>query len=140
MEIKFKEKAVKGEVKSDNSVGSFISCLFTLAKILHEKHLQTTGQGSFAQHEALKFYDVFHDFADDLAESYQGYYGKLITSYPKMDESKFTSMSPLDVVKWALDYVEEYRTVFGDNSMLQNQVDELVKAISSAKYKLTFLQ
>lgn len=139
MKLETAKFKIKEETKN-NSVGSFISCLFTLAKVLHEKHLQEKGQGSYARHNALQFYDTLHDFGDEIAESYQGYYGKLIESYPTMDESKFTNLSPLETVKWALDYVEEYRTVFGSNSMLQNQVDELVKEISAAKYKLTFLQ
>jgi len=134
------KKETKKEESNSSSVGGFISCLFSMARVLHIKHLQEKGAGSYARHKALGFYDKLHDFADDLAESYQGYHGKLITSYPKMDESKFDSMSSLDTVKWLLDYVEEYRTVFGSNSMLQNQIDELVKEISSTKYKLTFLE
>lgn len=128
------------EKSSSVTIEQFIDCIMTMAVVFHKLHLQTKGQGSYAQHKALnEIYDALPDHADGLVESYQGYYGKLIENYPSMDQLPYLKMTPLEAVSKLLIYVEDNRKVFGTNSMLQNQVDELVKLVSEIKYKLTFL-
>ena len=57
-----------------------------------------------------------------------------------MDIKPFYNMQPIEFVTWLLNYVNEYRSVFGNNTSLQNMVDELLADIASTKYKLTFLK
>ena len=137
MDIKLIEK----KSLDTNKVAEFVSCVLAMATITHKQHLKITGIGSFAIHSALNdLYNDLPEHGDKIAELYQGYYGKLITSYPNMPEEKFLMMKPLEVVTWFLKYIEDYRSVFKDNTMLQNQVDELCATVAKAKYKLTFLQ
>lgn len=121
-------------------IGEFAACLMTMANVLHKHHLSIKGPGSYATHVALnEIYDALPGHADDIVELYQGYYGTLIEEQKGMDEEEYLKMSPLEAVSWLLNYVEEYRKIFDGNSMLQNQVDELLATIAKAKYKLTFL-
>lgn len=136
MELKIKTKS---KIETNNTA-EFIDCILTSAVILHKMHLQTRGDGSYAAHKALnELYDSLPDFGDDLAEKYQGYYGKIIDNYPSMNQIEHMKKSPLEFVTWLLNYVEKYRGVFGNNSMLQNIIDEGIGTIAEAKYKLTFL-
>lgn len=122
------------------TVGQFISCLLTSASIAHKMHLRVTGTGSYAAHKALNsLYDSLPEHADNLAEKYQGYTGNLIQDYVSMDETPYLKMKPIEFVAWLLEYVEKSRTTFGDNSMMQNLVDELIADIASTHYKLKFL-
>jgi len=151
MDIKFKEKLPQKAIKkamenrtssAPNKVGvaEFAGCLMTIANVLHKHHLKVTGVGSYASHVALnELYDSLPSHADSLVELYQGYYGELVEAYDSMSEAQYLKMSPLEVVTWLLKYVEEYRTIFTTNSMLQNQVDELIADIAKTKYKIQFL-
>jgi len=143
METKINPFAPKAKltIKSTSiSIEQFAGCLMTMAVVLHKHHLKVTGVGSYAAHKALNsLYDALPGYADSFIETYQGYYGKLLTNYTSMDEAPYLAMTPLEAVTWLLKYVEDSRTIFGSNSMLQNKVDELLAEISSAKYKLTFL-
>lgn len=134
MEIKFKEKKSLG-------VGEFIDCLLVSAVIIHKHHLKVSGVGAFEVHTALnELYEALPDFADDLCEKYQGFYGSIVNTDTCMPQEKYLKMKPIEFVDWLLKYTLEYRTAFGDNSMLQNIVDELIAAVSKTKYKLKFLQ
>jgi len=135
MEIKLKPK------QASNPVAQFIDCLLVARNVVHKKHWNVTGVGSYSQHKALnKLYDILPEFADNLAEKFQGYNGELLPIISQMSDAELIKKSPLELAEWILKYVIEYRKVFGDNSMLQNIIDELVGELSSIKYKLQFLQ
>ena len=134
-------KVIEIKPKSDTTiVGEFINCILLAAPIIHVMHLRVSGSGAYAAHKALnELYEALPEHADDLAEKWQGFNGALL-EYPVMDIKPFYNMQPIEFVTWLLNYVNEYRSVFGNNTSLQNMVDELLADIASTKYKLTFLK
>ena len=134
-------KVIEIKPKSDTTkVGEFINCILLAAPIIHAMHLRVSGSGAYAAHKALnELYEALPEHADDLAEKWQGFNGALL-EYPVMDIKPFYNMQPIEFVTWLLNYVNEYRSVFGNNTSLQNMVDELLADIASTKYKLTFLK
>ena len=124
-------------INRDKGVADFISTLMVARNIIHAQHLATT---SFAKHMALNdLYDALPDHIDDLVEKWQGYNGRIFEGYKSGDGSAIGTGDPIKVVSTLLKYVESNRTVFGQVSMLQNIVDELVADIATARYKLMFL-
>lgn len=123
-----------------SKVAEFIDCIMVGAVILHKMHLRVQGAGSYAAHKALnELYDALPDHADDLVEKYQGYNGVIIETYPSQDQTSYLKMEPLAYVEWLMKYVEDNRSCFGNVSMLQNLLDELVASIAETRYKLKFL-
>lgn len=132
MDIKLKPKAY-------SSMDEFISYLMVCRNVLHAMHLKTTGTGSFATHKALnELYDSLVDHVDNISEVYQGYYGKLLNLKFETG-NEYLSYKPVDYVAEMLKHVESCKTKYQDNSMLLNEIDNLVKDLSSAHYKLKFL-
>jgi len=133
------KKEQKGESKT-TEVGEFIDCLLVSAVIVHKHHLKVKGMGAFEIHTALNdLYEALPDFGDQLCEKYQGFYGVIVDTKECMSQEVYLKMTPLQFVDWLLEYVNNYRKVFGTNTMLQNIVDELVAGISKTRYKLLFL-
>lgn len=125
------------ERKSTNSVAHFIQCLLSARDLLHKKHWATN---SFSAHLGLEeLYTKLPDYADELVEKHQGFYGELLNFSKIPPHTINNAETPLELATYLLNYVIENRGVFGDNSMLQNIVDELVGDIAKAKYKLQFL-
>ena len=131
MEIKF---------KTNTQMDEFISYLMVCRNVLHAMHLKTQGQGSYATHKALnELYDSLVDHIDSIAEAYIGYYGKLLNLKFETG-NEYLNMKPVDYVAEILKHVEQCKSKYQDNSMILNEIDNLVKDLSSAHYKLKFLQ
>lgn len=132
MEIKLKPK-------SHSSMDEFISYLMVCRNVLHAMHLKVTGVGSDATHRALgSLYEALPDLIDGIAEAYQGYYGKLLNLKFETG-NEYLSYKPVDYVAEILKHVEHCKTKYQDNSMIVNEIDVLVKEISSCLYKLRYL-
>lgn len=115
----------------------FLTVLLHGVTATHMLHLLCRGQGSFAKHMALgDLYSGLDDAADKLAEAYFGC-ASLIEEYPGTKFPTFTTKSdPLSYVTQLYEYVEEKREKMGDESHIQNIVDEICSLISTARYKL----
>ena len=131
MEIKF---------KTNTQMDEFISYLMVCRNVLHAMHLKTQGQGSYATHIALNsLYDSLVEHIDNIAEVYQGYYGKLLNLKFETG-NEYLNLKPVEYVAQILKHVEQCKSKYQDNSMILNEIDNLVKDLSSAHYKLKFLQ
>lgn len=121
-------------------IGQLIAVLFLARELAHRAHLKATGQGSFAAHSALgDFYPAVGDFADRLAEAWQGRNLKLI-DVPLL-ENEFTG--PIkDSLQAQLKWIEtnRYEAAPKEDTPLQNLIDEIVLLYLSALYKLEFLE
>ena len=116
-------------------IQEFIGLLFLSRDFAHKAHLNTT---SYAQHMALNsFYDEIVELADSLAEAYQGRKLELIGEIPALQSPKG---EPLSVLKRHLEVLEDTRDIFGDDTAIQNIVDEIVGLYLSTIYKLKFLK
>lgn len=133
------DKAKEIKSKPKTSVASMVVELMDAANKFHILHLTVKGPGSYAAHQALgELYNALPDFADGLAEGYQGVTGTLL-EYPSV------TVSPMNSVKEALSYID---TLYGKVTNLQeslpyseivNDLDALKSKLNSTKYKLTFL-
>lgn len=123
--------------KATPQAAEFIAVLLHGVTATHMLHLLCRGPGSFAQHVALgELYEGLEDLADGLAEAYFGC-ASLIEEYPGTKFPSFTTKSDaLAYVTQLYEYVEEKREKMGDESHIQNIVDEICSLISAAKYKL----
>lgn len=117
-------------------MGELIMRCFHARTSAHVLHLKTR---SYATHKALNdFYDGIVPLADSLAEAYQGDYG-LIEDYP----AKYSHNSDgLALLSELSDWIEKNRSKCcdGDDTYLQNIIDEIVALIRSTQYKLKFLK
>ncbi len=115
-------------------MGEFIALLFMARDITHREHLKTK---SYAQHMALgEFYPAIIEFADKIAEAYQGCEGKLIT----IPQIKNTANGSVDsILRSHLAWIEKNRKNLSDESSIQNIVDEIVGLYQTTLYKLKFL-
>lgn len=118
------------------NIQGFIAILFLARNFAHSAHLSTT---SYAQHMALSdFYDKVVSHADTIAEAYQGRHLELIGAIPNLETP---TGEPLKVLQNYLQIIEDNReAVFGEDSTLQNLVDELTHTFLSTIYKLKFLK
>lgn len=116
----------------------FIGTLFHSRTQAHIAHLQTT---SFAQHKALdEFYNDIVEYADSIAEMYQGKYGiikgyKIPTSKDLTDEKAVVSY-----FETLGKFVDTKRKKLPQDSEIQNAIDEVRSLIDSTLYKLKFLK
>ena len=119
-----------------NTVGEFIGNLFHSATITHFMHLQSK---SYSQHIALgTYYDEIIELVDAVAESIQGCYGELITTYPQMFSN--VSVTPLEYMTMLQVFVADSRVDLPQESNIQNEVDNIATLIDSTIYKLAFLE
>ena len=126
----------KTETKTEMSMDNFISYLMVCRNVLHAMHLKSHIE---SEHEALgELYEAFPDLIDNLSEAYQGYYGTLLNlSFETGNE--YLNMKPLEFVSETLKHIENCKTKYSSNSMILNEIDNIVKVVSSTKYKLRFL-
>jgi hypothetical protein len=115
------------------TVADFVSCLLFSRTQAHIFHLQTS---SYAKHIALnEYYDEIVDKVDELVESYQGC-NPNITGY----SNNYTITNREGAVESYFEnlcmFVKDNRAVFGDESDLQNIIDEIIALIKSTLYKL----
>jgi len=141
LKLPLKEMESKKENKSESlcdEVGEVVTCLMNASTSLHKLHLKITGVGSYAAHNALSGYDKFHDFADDLAEGFQGAYGEIL----KYEEELPQKLSSVKEAISFLDYVKEEVTDLQSKlpySEIINQLDIIKEHVNGMKYKLMFL-
>lgn len=148
MELKFKQKPtykVEKETKKEDKqeslcmeVAELVTELMNAATSLHKLHLKVTGQGSFALHSALKIYEDFHDFSDDLSESFMGAYGEILQYKESLPRTLVTKQD-------GIVYLEEIKTMVTNlqsklpYSEIINDLDVCKSKINGALYKLKFL-
>ena len=112
----------------------FIGHLFLARDVAHSVHLNTR---SYAKHMALAaFYDGIIDLADTFAEAYQGRHG-LVGSIPLLSTKKAGNI--IEFLQASLEEIEKKRSFAGDDSSLQNIIDEVVALYLQTLYKLRYL-
>lgn len=110
----------------------FIALLFLSRNMAHEAHLNTD---KYSEHKALgAFYDGVIDLADKFAEAWMGRNGKRVGSLPEL---KHPTGEIDKILKVHLEVIEETREFAGEDSALQNIIDEIVELYLSTLYKLT---
>lgn len=125
------------EMKVDSNIRDLIVELLHAGTKIHFTHFKTT---SFSAHKALnEFYDEIVDFADNLAEQYQGITETLM-DYPT------TSVAPINTVEEAIDYMRNLYVRINQAqancsySEIVNELDNVKSLINTTKYKLIFLK
>jgi hypothetical protein len=119
---------------SNPAAAEFFITLLHAATSGHVLHLQTR---SYAQHKTLdEFYGELPGLADSIIEAYQGKYG-LILDYPSGYATPISE--PVQFVSDLGDFVTANRSSVGDDSELQNLINEVMQLIDSTIYKLRFL-
>jgi hypothetical protein len=105
---------------------------------VHIAHLKTT---SYSAHVAMgDFYDGVGDFADSLAEQWQGVSEKLL-EFPTSAELTKCS-TPEECVNYLRSLYDMCNKVqdMCEHSEIINTIDEIKSLINSTKYKLIFLK
>jgi hypothetical protein len=118
------------------AASKFINVLFLSRTIAHQMHLATE---SYSQHAGAlgPFYEEIVGLTDGLAEQWQGEFEELLKLSPLGSKETDPLKYFKDTKKWIQDNRKE---AFGDDSALQNDVDEIVKLFRSTIYKLRFLK
>lgn len=120
------------EYKQAQSKESFFNKLFEARDVAHVLHLQTK---SYAEHKALNaFYEGILNFTDTFIETYQGQYG-IIGSYGTIDLDS-GSTSTVYINNFITNLKESRNKFFGDNTHLQNIIDEMITLSYQTLYKL----
>lgn len=148
MDLKFKQKPtykVEKEAKKEDTqeslcmeVAECVTELMNAATSFHKLHLKVTGQGSFASHSALKIYEDFHDFSDQLSEEFQGAYGEILTYKEVLPRT-------LNTKQEGITYLQDLKTMVTalqgklPYSEIINDLDLCKSKINGALYKLKFL-
>lgn len=133
------EELTEGSEGKQQEAAEFLTILLHAVTATHMLHLLRKGPKAYARHVALgEVYGGLTGLTDSLAEAYFGCSkGGLITEYPGIKFPSFdTSTDPLAYVKELYSYVESERDAMGDESHIQNIVDEICSLLSSAIYKL----
>lgn len=120
-----------------SAASDYVARLLHGVTLAHMHHLMVSGQGSFAKHMALgELYEGLQDAVDELAEAYIGCSGSPLKFAP----GQFViGADPAADVKALYVFAENGRKVMGDESHIQNLVDEICSVLSRALYKLTRL-
>lgn len=122
-------------MKVKSNVSEFLAVLFHSRDVAHSAHLNTD---SYAQHMALgTFYDNIIELADKFAENWMGANGKKVGKIPMIQA---TDTDILKALKVHAEVIQESRDFVGDDSALQNIIDEIIAEYRSVIYKLTFLK
>ena len=117
--------------------GELLITLLNAATIGHVLHLQSR---SYSEHKALqKFYSELPDLVDAVIEAWQGRHQALV-EYPDQSVELSEYKDALEFVMFLKILVEEDRYVLGEESEIQNLVDDIAQLIDSTIYKLTFLK
>jgi hypothetical protein len=86
-----------------------------------------------------KFYEEMPEVVDSVIEAWQGRHGALI-DYPDQVVEISEHRDALEYLVYLNLVLEEDRYVLGDESEIQNLVDDIAQLIDSTIYKLTFLK
>jgi len=116
------------------SCADFVGQLFLARDVTHSVHLNTR---SYAKHKALGgFYSRVIDLTDDLVEIYQGRHGLI---GPITLHSAEKTGNVVEFLEDSMKKIEKGREEFGDDTAIQNIVDEIVGLYLKTLYKLKFL-
>jgi len=130
----------EGDVEKSD-VAKFISKLFEAREMAHVFHLSVNGEmGSNAAHMALgEFYEGLLEFIDELTEVYQGQYG-LVENYDVIDTSSARERQYIPYFESLSEFIKSNRqsAFSGEDSHLQNIIDEIVAINYRLLYKLKF--
>jgi hypothetical protein len=122
------------DVTPSVTIGEFFLKLLHAATNGHILHLQTK---SYSEHKAMqKYYEQLPDLVDSIIEQWQGAY-QTIVEYPNNYNPPLSDA--LTEVYEIRDFLAKNRSVVGDYSSIQNEVDALMSLLDSTVYKLTFL-
>ena len=115
-------------------IGELIMRCFHARTAAHVLHLKTR---AYATHKALNdFYDAIVGLVDGLAEAWIGENG-LIGEFP----GRYTQPDdPVALIEGLADWIEANRETCGEQSHIQNSIDEIVALCRSTTYKLRFLK
>jgi len=117
--------------------GELLITLLNAATIGHVLHLRSR---SYSEHKALqKFYSELPDLVDAVIEAWQGRHGDLV-DYPDQTVEVTEHRDALEFITFLKIVVEDERYVLGEESEIQNLVDDIAQLIDSTIYKLTFLK
>lgn len=114
-------------------INDLIALLFFSRDYAHRAHLRTS---SFAAHKALEtFYTEMTEAVDKLVETYQGRFEMLDIGYL---HDKPDVMNPLEVLTkhYHVAHAMRYTAIPKDETMLQNQIDEIEAVFAQTLYKL----
>lgn len=114
--------------------GKFVASIFAARDKTHELHLATK---SYAQHVALnELYDLLLEFADKMAESYQGKHGLMKINIASASLA-FTQPCAISFIQFLTSWLDgPARTMIGSDSFIINLFEELVGDVYQIKYKL----
>ena len=123
------------------TAAGFVLRLLHAATTAHLLHL---GTRSHAAHLALgDLYEGLPGLVDKVAEAYQGSDGLLGEGKEDRYPSGYTPPAidddPKAFVRELCEYVDDNRAALGEDSAVQNLVDELKGLLLSTLYKLRFL-
>jgi len=121
------------QAEEEDSLTELVMDLLHSAIVTHIMHWQTT---SYAQHIALgEFYSAIPDLVDAVVDAYQGKNNVILSNFPIKMES-YEDMTPLLYMEYLNQELYESRGLFGDDTEIQNLVDEIADLIDSTLYKL----
>lgn len=128
------------EQKASVTVVNFFSKLFESREMAHMYHLQTKGNGAYAQHMALgSFYEDVIGLIDDLVETYQGQY-EIVEGYDVIDSSANSSKDKIAYFQELATFIKNERKIISqEDTHLHNIIDEIVALTYKTLYKLRFL-
>ena len=113
--------------------GELVMTFFHARTTAHMLHLKTR---SYAAHKALNdFYDTVIGLTDSFAEVAQGEYGLL--TFPTLRYEP--APGGLELMEELAGWLKKNRKQCGDDSHLQNIIDELQALVRETQYKLKFL-
>lgn len=122
-----------GEQPEEDSLNELVMDLLHSAIVTHIMHWQTT---SYAQHIALgEFYSAIPNLVDAAVEAYQGKNNVILMQFP-IEMDSYEDMTPLLYMEYLNQELYESRGLFGDDTEIQNLVDEIADLIDSTLYKL----
>ena len=109
------------------NIQEFASKMFELEVNLHIMHLQTT---SYAQHNALNFYQSVVELRDAFLEAWQGNYG-VVTGYKQI-----TIQEGADPVKYLEDFCTQLNTF--RETLTQGYLQQMIDNIHEGIYKTLY--
>jgi len=122
-------------------IEELITRVFAVRNVTHLAHWKTR---SYAAHMALgSFYESVVEALDGIVECYQGESGLVSVPAGRVISARITEVAPDDVVdllRDEADWIQANREeIAGNNSALQNLIDELLAQYYTTIYKLEFL-
>jgi len=116
-------------------ISELAALLFFVRDYAHRAHLRFPNYGTHKALEAL--YEELTDSVDTLVESYQGRFDLITIGYYKPDVDPDPLQPVAEVTKfYHMVHAMRYIAIPKEETMLQNQLDEIERVFASALYKL----